>query len=650
MSSYKALYRKYRPQLFSDVIDQEHVTRTLQNAIRLGHISHAYLFNGPRGIGKTTIARIFAKAINCLNPNDAEPCGECEVCKSITDSSNPDIIEIDAASRTRVEQMREMLERTSFLPTMSKYKVYIIDEVHMLSQSSFNALLKTLEEPPAHVIFILCTTEVEKVIPTIRSRCQRFDFHLIDKNAMIEHLRNISEEENISIKDEAISLIAEAAEGGMRDALSLLDQVSSFSLNEEITEEDVLMVTGKLSTSILIDIAGGVYRNDSSETINTLSSLLKAGKEVERITQDLISFYKDILVIKNTNRDIQKVGYDLDEFKLLTKQLSNNQLYSYIENLTSAMTDFRFSTNKRLYLELALIKMCGQAPQKEPQYKEVEKANQYDPNKVYSNPFIKKEEPKVEEVVVKPQEIEETIEEQQEIVQSETQTEKIQDTPIYPNEQTSLEETIIEVPEIVEEVPSSVESSLVFEEEENDSNELEVPEVKIEPSTEIEYDIHFIEEILNNSDKPFKESIIEKLSKAMILTKGTYLHKYSIMLDGSIIRASSRGAFILTFDVVGQCNLVMKEENAKGIKELVQKITGYDLSFIAIPQNLWDALSNEYVGIYKTNAKNNKMEYISLTPIPCPGLITEKSKKPIEHDNKYKDLEDLFGEDFIKIK
>lgn len=650
MSSYKALYRKYRPQVFSDVIDQEHVTRTLQNAIRLGHISHAYLFNGPRGIGKTTIARIFAKAINCLNPNDAEPCGECEVCKSITDSSNPDIIEIDAASRTRVEQMREMLERTSFLPTMSKYKVYIIDEVHMLSQSSFNALLKTLEEPPAHVIFILCTTEVEKVIPTIRSRCQRFDFHLIDKSAMVDHLKNISQEENISIKDEAISLIAEASEGGMRDALSLLDQVSSFSLNEEITEEDVLMVTGKLSTSILIEIAGDIYRNDSSATINNLSSLLKAGKEVERITQDLISFYKDILVIKNTNRDIQKVGYDMDEFKLLTKQLSNSQLYSYIENLTSAMTDFRFSTNKRLYLELALIKMCGQAPQKEPQYKEVEKTNQYDPNKVYSNPFIKKEEPKVEEVVVKPQETEETVEEQQEILQEETQTEEIQDTPTYFNEQTPPEETIIEVPEIMEETSSSVESPQVFEEEENNSTELEVPEVKEEANNEIEYDIHFIEEILNNSDKPFKEGIIEKLSKAMFLTKGTYLHKYSIMLDGSVIRASSRGAFILTFEVVGQCNLVMKEENIKGIKEMVQKITGYDLDYIAIPQNLWDTLSNEYVGIYKANAKNNKMEYISLTPTPCPGLITGKTNKPIEHDNKYKDLEDLFGEDFIKIK
>lgn len=618
--NYKALYRKYRPQTFHDVIDQEHVTRTLENAIKLGHISHAYLFNGPRGIGKTTIARIFAKAINCTNPNGAEPCGECEVCKSIVDASNPDIIEIDAASRTRVEQMREMLERTSFLPTMSKYKVYIIDEVHMLSQSSFNALLKTLEEPPAHVIFILCTTEVEKVIPTIRSRCQRFDFHLIEKDAMIEHLKNIAQEENISISDEALSLIAEASEGGMRDALSLLDQVSSFSLNEQIVEEDILMVTGKLSTSVLIDIANDIYRNESSSTINTLSNLIKSGKEVERITQDLISFYKDILVIKNTNRDIQKVGYDLDEFKILTKNLSNKDLYNYIECLTNAMTDYRFSTNKRLYLELALIKMCGQETKQAPQE---EVKNQYDPNKTYENPFLK-EKPKAEE----PKPVQEVVFEEKE------------------------EETIIEVPEIKEEL-LFIDEKEEKENEENTSTELEVPvvqEQEPEQNQEIEYDISFIEDILNNSDKPFKEAIIEKLEKAMTLTKGTYLHKFAIMLDGSVIRASSRGAFIVTFEVVGQCNLVMKEENVKGIKELISKITGFDLNYIAIPQNLWNTLSTEYVGIYKSNIKINKMEYIHLTPVPCPGLVTGKNKVNIEHDNKYKDLEDLFGEDFIKIK
>ena len=283
MNNYKALYRKYRPQTFSDVVDQEHVTRTLKNSIKLGHISHAYLFNGPRGVGKTTIARVFAKAINCLNPNGEEPCGECEVCKSIVNGSNPDIIEIDAASRTRVEQMRDTLEKTSFLPTMSKYKVYIIDEIHMLSSNSFNALLKTLEEPPAHVIFILCTTEVEKVIPTIRSRCQRFDFHLIDKDAMISHLIDVSKEEDINISEEAISLIAESAEGGMRDALSLLDQVSSFSLSDEITKEDVLMISGRLSTSTLTEIAWSVYKNNSTETINIIDSVIKLGKEVERI-------------------------------------------------------------------------------------------------------------------------------------------------------------------------------------------------------------------------------------------------------------------------------------------------------------------------------------------------------------------------------
>ena len=224
MVSYRALYRKYRPQTFSEVVDQEHITRTLSNAVSASRISHAYLFTGPRGIGKTSIARIFAKAINCMNPINQEPCNECEICKSIMDGSNPDVIEIDAASRTKVDQMRETLEKVSFLPTMSKYKVYIIDEVHMLTVNSFNALLKTLEEPPKHVIFILCTTEVEKVIPTIRSRCQRFDFHLISKDSMIKRLKEVIVEERIKIENSAISLLAEAAEGGMRDALSLLEK------------------------------------------------------------------------------------------------------------------------------------------------------------------------------------------------------------------------------------------------------------------------------------------------------------------------------------------------------------------------------------------------------------------------------------------
>ena len=635
MNNYKALYRKYRPQTFSDVVDQEHVTRTLKNSIKLGHISHAYLFNGPRGVGKTTIARVFAKAINCLNPNGEEPCGECEVCKSIVNGSNPDIIEIDAASRTRVEQMRDTLEKTSFLPTMSKYKVYIIDEIHMLSSNSFNALLKTLEEPPAHVIFILCTTEVEKVIPTIRSRCQRFDFHLIDKDAMISHLIDVSKEEDINISEEAISLIAESAEGGMRDALSLLDQVSSFSLSDEITKEDVLMISGRLSTSTLTEIAWSVYKNNSTETINLIDSVIKLGKEVERITQDLISFYKDILVIKNTSRDLKKSGYELDEFKTLVKEISNDLIYGYIEDLTNAMTNYRFTTNKKLYFELALIKMCGRKDRQTSfERKETEEA--YDPTKVYENPFLTKktEEPKAVET---PKPIEEPkVDTKEEIVEP---------------------ETIIEVPEVqITETEETQENEEPLLNEEENPLELEVPEIKedIQEETindeESEYDIHFVEEILNNSDKPFKEEIIEKLSTSSKLTKGTALHKFSLMLEGSSVVASSRGAFILTFPVVGQCNLVMKEENVKGIVELIKLSTGNDLSYIALPQDLWSKLAKEYVNIYRSNAVSGKNEYIKLTKIPCPGLNIGKEKKKVEHDNKYKDLEDLFGEDFIKVK
>jgi len=401
MGSYKALYRKYRPTSFNTVVGQEYIIRTLKNSISKDHISHAYLFTGPRGVGKTTVARIFAKAINCTNRINDEACEECEVCKQTNSNSNPDIIEINASNQTGVNDMRDLLDKVVFLPTISKYKVYIIDEVHMLSSSSFNALLKTLEEPPKHAIFILCTTEVEKVIPTIRSRCQRYDFHLIDKDVIIDRLDYVRREENINITRDALSLIADASEGGMRDALSLLDQVSSFSISDEITKDDVISVSGMLDFDSLKDIAVSVLNNESTKSTIILDDLIKSGKEVEKITSNLINFFKDILIIKNTNRSLDKVGYNSAEFLELLTKFNNKELFNYIDILSDASRDYRYSLDKRLYLELALIKMCDNSePQIVSEQKAVQNASsqstktEYNPNITYS---FKKEEPVIEE-------------------------------------------------------------------------------------------------------------------------------------------------------------------------------------------------------------------------------------------------------------
>ena len=347
---YLPLYRKYRPQKLDDIVGQAHIKRALTNAIELNKISHAYLFTGPRGTGKTSTARILAKSLNCVNGPTVTPCEECESCKSITATIPVDVIEMDAASNRSVEDAREILEKVNYAPIHGKYKIYIIDEVHMLSKEAFNTLLKTLEEPPKNVIFILATTESYKVLDTIKSRCQRFDFKRITTNDIIEHLKKIAKLENIKISDDAISVIAKSSAGGMRDSLALLDQVSTMGMSEEITVEDINNLLGRLSFETLLQLGTHIANSDGNSAINTLEKIYNDGNEPMQILSNLLLFFKNVLIYKTCD----------EESSLSLTGLTQEQL-RMLDNLKNALEKHQliFLVNKISGLEVALIDLSN---------------------------------------------------------------------------------------------------------------------------------------------------------------------------------------------------------------------------------------------------------------------------------------------------
>lgn len=346
--NYQALYRMFRPQSFEDVVGQEHVTKTLRNAISKGKQSHAYIFSGPRGTGKTSIAKVFAKAINCLERSDGEPCNECAICTGITRGTNSDVIEIDAASNNGVDEIRNIRDKVKYAPSESKFKVYIIDEVHMLTTGAFNALLKTLEEPPAHAIFILATTEPHKIPPTIISRAQRFDFKAISHDEIVERLQFVADNQEIEYDHAALDFIAKASEGGMRDALSIMDQAIAFG-DEHLTLQDALNVTGSVDAQALNDLLKEVVEGDVKTAFSTYHQFIAQGKEVNRLINDMIYFVRDTIMNKTSNMDSE---YDaLMHFDLDT-------LYKMIDVINDTLVSIRFSVNQSVHFEVLLVKIA----------------------------------------------------------------------------------------------------------------------------------------------------------------------------------------------------------------------------------------------------------------------------------------------------
>jgi DNA polymerase-3 subunit gamma/tau len=355
--SYEVFARKYRPQTFDDLVGQTHVSRTLKNAVAQNRLAHAYLFVGPRGVGKTSTARILAKSLNCIKGPTNTPCGECDNCQEIAAGNSLDVIEIDGASNNSVEDVRQLRENVRYAPAKGRYKIYLIDEVHMLSAAAFNALLKTLEEPPEHVKFIFATTEPQKVLPTILSRCQRFDLHRIPANLIAQHLQFIAGKEKITLEPAAAHAIARGAEGGLRDAESMLDQLVAFC-GEQIGESDVLNVFGFTSEQTVVDLTGRILRGETPDAIDLLHQQSESGKDMMRLMSDLIAYLRDLLVFK-AKPDALKEDVDPDVQKSLAAHaelITTDRLLDLIDQFAAAEGRMKWAPNKKLHFEVAIIK------------------------------------------------------------------------------------------------------------------------------------------------------------------------------------------------------------------------------------------------------------------------------------------------------
>ena len=390
--SYTALYRKFRPLKFEEIVGQEHITRTLRNQIIAGRVGHAYLFNGGRGTGKTSAAKVLARAINCLNPQDGEPCNECEICKAALSGSLTDIVEMDAASNNSVDDIRSIREEVNFLPTLAKYRVYIIDEVHMLSSGAFNALLKTLEEPPEHVKFILATTEPQKLPATILSRCQRFDFKKISNENVVKRLEFVAKESKINITKEALNLIAVLSEGAMRDALSILERCLQDG-ESDISEEKIKDLVGIPKLTYIHAIVKSFLEYNVEGAIKAVDDVLNEGKDLNNLLWEIIKYVKDILVYKATGKLEIYSKDELEDIKQLVEIVSKERLLYIVTDLSKLENDMKWSSQKSILFQVEIIKLCSkdiiESPVKSVNKSSTEHDRTVDNGKNYRNVFTK---------------------------------------------------------------------------------------------------------------------------------------------------------------------------------------------------------------------------------------------------------------------
>lgn len=594
--TYKSLYRTYRPHSFETVVGQRHIIQTLQNALKTNKMSHAYLFCGPRGTGKTTVAKLVAKSVNCLNPEKA-PCNECEHCRTIQNGTHPDVIEIDAASNNGVDEIRDLIEKVKYAPIQAKYKVYIIDEVHMLSQGAFNALLKTLEEPPSHVIFILATTEPHKVLPTIISRCQRYDFVRVNRKDIQMRIEEVLKSEKIEYEDEATRLISQLADGGVRDALSILEQCIAYS-GSNLLAEHVNDIYGIATTQDKLKLLHAIITMDVALLMQEIEVITRKNIDIRRLTNDLMELLKESVVFFFTQDEKLITKLTVEEAKELSVIPSNTAL-SMIEDLMETAEKYRSASNLLSYFEIGMLKLLSRIG--EPKHQVVKQGiKAVEAKEVVQKQVINKE-PEVQ-IEVKP------------------------------------EEKVIEVDvkDVVE--PLAPVEELMFE-------SVDVQDLKPKPKKKVKallktenLDRNMILRLLNSGDKQKRLEINSKWDKIRTYLSDLKYGRVAQLLVNALPVALNEGFMVLSHSDKMVVNELNSEDNQDLIEEFTNQLFGQSMRAYAIDTQSVNEITVEFKKLFMENN------------LPEPIAFEKKKKKVVEQEvNIEKGLFDLFGEENVEI-